>query len=629
MQIMAFSDEGIVNEQNFEYRSISEISYQTELYKRNINKYIREFEDDLEKKEEFLNIIAQKETENIELSDLEIAQIAKSIKFKGIEAATPVSVVKLDENSEIQSRQASGINSILRTRQSTNPIYIDNSIFMSGYENPIEIDDLEEGFLWSEFDVINDGETDVQIYAIIKLQNTVTEAMHDLALVKKTILAESDDAIAAGFNVPEDAENYAIFIELWDNNLDKIDEFKFPEPHVTMTVASGTSYFEAYIIATNKITLKYNNKIETYVSNGSYNDIIINEQITTPIILIGDLVDAEFSNNRIMTFDGIGLSNLIYLNLDSNRLTTFAGTGLSSLKYLTLVGNQLTNFNADLTNLITLYLYYNQLTAFDGTGLPNLKNLDLYGNYLTTFDGTGLFNLTNLYLEYNQLTTFDGTGLSSLTSLDLVCNQLTTFSGTGLSSLTSLGLIGNQLTAFDGTDLSNLTHMDLSNNQLTTFSGTGLTSLVYLYIVTSQLTAFDGTDLSNLKELYLMGNRITTFNGTGMAKLSYLALDSNQLTTFNGTGLSGLTYLYLGYNSNLSSVVIPVYSQVFDNSGLKVVDLYNTALGDMSTVNSAWNGIISNLPIRNSTYKGTLYVSNSTLRNALESSLTSKYWNVY
>jgi len=84
-------------------------------------------------------------------------------------------------------------------------------------------------------------------------------------------------------------------------------------------------------------------------------------------------------------------------------------------------------------------------------------------------------------------------------------------------------------------------------------------------------------------------------------------------------------------NRELSRMAREIKNVPNGNGGFHVLGLSYTALGNLSAPNSVWNNIISNLPVRNSSNKGSLYVSNAALKIALNNALTTpinKYWNV-
>ena len=397
-----------------------------------LDRHIREFEDDAGKQEAFLAAVAQRESAGAIIDNRELSRMAREIKYAGIEAATPISVVS-SGGSELQKSVGQASKSLdtpmLKMSQLSAAVYIDNPIFSLGYSNPVEITYMKSGFVWSEFEAVNGLATDKVVLAIVKLWNKKTLIMHDVAVVKKNILSETSEIITAGFNVPGDANNYEIIIELWDDNMNLLDKTAFPEPmppHAAVTVANGNSYLNGYVSAMGDFTIAYNGNIETYVSNGYYVQVGIhasNVTPATPIIFSGDLTRLDFMWNDLTSFSGIGLTDLTFLNLGCNQLTSFDATELSALTYLDLYQNQLTMFSGtDLFNLESLFLEYNMITEFNTASLSNLVTLVLSSNQLTTFSVEGLHNLSFLTLSRNQLTTFNGADLSNLKLLDLYYN---------------------------------------------------------------------------------------------------------------------------------------------------------------------------------------------------------------
>lgn len=433
------------------------------VYKHLVDQYSERFFYSEELKQLFLDRVAQMEEDSIVIDDHVLRDIYRDIIQE--DRASRMANNKLASakgTSEISSKE----QPLIMSRSTSTNLFIDNPVFMSGFEGNTMVENMMPGFMSSRFTVRNDNIEAKSIMAIVKLQSKDTNALRDVAIVDKVIAADTSETITAGFNVPNDAENYEIKITLWDNNMNlQTDIITFPEPHAIMTVANGTSYFWAYLSATDNVVVEYNGKADTYVSNGDYVSITVQELISTPIIIKGDLIGMLSDFGYITSFDGTGLSNLSYLNLE-----------------------------------------FNQLSSFDGTGLSNLTTLFIGGNRLSSFDGTGLSNLTSLFIGGNQLSSFDGTGFSNLTSLDL------------------------------------------------------------------------------------------------------------------------------WYNLNLSVVTIPEFEDVPSGSGgLRYLSLEQTALGSQSSINSVWNDIIANLPIRNNSYKGYLYVSNTALKTALQNALNTpinKYWTV-
>jgi Leucine-rich repeat (LRR) protein len=130
-----------------------------------------------------------------------------------------------------------------------------------------------------------------------------------------------------------------------------------------------------------------------------------------------------------------------------------------------------------------------RIVTFDGSSLTNLVNLYLQDNQLTSFDGSSLSSLTQLYLNGNKIKNFSSTGLNQLSILSLGDNQLYSFSASNLIYLEYLFLELNNITEFDKTGLTNLSELNLSNNPIEEFDDSGLTNLLTIDLSSCQLTA--------------------------------------------------------------------------------------------------------------------------------------------
>jgi Leucine-rich repeat (LRR) protein len=441
-----------------------------------IDGYLREFEGDYEKRERFSELIAQKEESGVTIDDRELHNIYRAVKYEGAAAGEPVSASNnggspaLRSNSSgVQSFGGLGTNS-LTSAQESDSVYIDSAEFSLGYANPVEITELEPGFVWSGFDIINGYSNTMAVKAIVTLRNIVTNVMEDAAVLKNNIAAGSSETVTAGFNIPEDSANYAINIELWDLEMNKLCEYKFPERYAVMTVADGTDYLSVNVEAADVFSLKYNGIVETYESNGEYVSIEINEPVTTEFIITGDLTYFDIDGG-ITSFNNSGLSNLTFLDLSYNQLTSFSGAGLTNLLSLFLGSNSIATFDAaDLGNLKLLWMDNNDLTEFNGTGLLNLDSLDLLCNKLTTFYG-GFHYAGGLFLSYNQLTSFSDGGYGNVNCLILDNNQLTDISlcSSWDYDYTAIYLNDNpDLSSYtiSTNELYNLSHLDLRNTAL-------------------------------------------------------------------------------------------------------------------------------------------------------------------
>jgi Leucine-rich repeat (LRR) protein len=132
-------------------------------------------------------------------------------------------------------------------------------------------------------------------------------------------------------------------------------------------------------------------------------------------MVLGSFFGAQ--DNRIISFDGTGLTGLTFLSLQLNQITSLDNFIFpSSLITLVLSNNQLTSFNrTGLTSLTTLSLQNNQLTSIDVSALTNLTRLELSNNQLTSIDVSPLTNLNNLFVNNNLLDSADN---------DLILSQL-------------------------------------------------------------------------------------------------------------------------------------------------------------------------------------------------------------
>jgi len=179
------------------------------------------FADDTEKIAAFLEAVAQREAEFAVLDDMElhmeVSELARDVMFAGLEPAVPISVVnRYGEELMQDSRSGNmGISALNAAPFSAGTVRVRNVRGLLGVSGDEQITELQpNAFNRVRFDVVNGFSNARAVKAIVKLQNIETNAMRDVAIVEKTIAANSRDTITAGFNIPADAENYEIVIEL-------------------------------------------------------------------------------------------------------------------------------------------------------------------------------------------------------------------------------------------------------------------------------------------------------------------------------------------------------------------------------------------------------------------------------
>ena len=210
-----------------------------------IDRLVTEFEGDTEKIGAFLGALAEKEQEYAMLDDIayyrELYKIAREIKFAGMELAAPVRAAR---SSGIRNSEKTGSGPL--RAGSSSELRVDNFKLLSGdFMNPTIVYTLKPNtFTRVRFDVVNDALSAQPIMAIVKLQHITTNAMLDVAIVEKTVAAESAETISAGFNLPNDAENYRIKVELWDDNMNLlVSEITLPE---SLSVVPETRTYMIY-----------------------------------------------------------------------------------------------------------------------------------------------------------------------------------------------------------------------------------------------------------------------------------------------------------------------------------------------------------------------------------------------
>jgi Leucine-rich repeat (LRR) protein len=332
-------------------------------------------------------------------------------------------------------------------------------------------------------------------------------------------------------------------------------------------------------------------------------DITGNPSGNITSMVFGSFFGAQ--DNRIISFDGTGLTGLTFLSLQYNQITSLDNFIFpSSLITLNLSNNQLTSFNrTGLTSLTDLYLTNNQLTSIDVSALTNLTVLMLTNNQLTSFNGTGLTNLTRLELHNNQLTSIDVSPLTNLNTLfvndnlldsvdnDLILSQLvangryngnaTTSGGrtsAGTNDFMTLQSRGWNLQGFNDntTTTTTTTTTSAPPTQPVTFitsKSVGQTILIWSLTTSTGYWKYyhNGTYSSVFTNSFFLTIPVTNVNGeftlipclsdgTPSGDLFILNLSSNQLTSFNGTGLTSLSQLVINDNQLTSIDVSPLTS---------------------------------------------------------------------
>lgn len=192
-------------------------------------------------------------------------------------------------------------------------------------------------------------------------------------------------------------------------------------------------------------------------------------------------------------FEGVSASTTLTIN--SAGMTTLAGIGhFTQLKTLECTNNKLISLNlSGLSNLVRLSCGSNPLTSLNLSGLTSLTKLVCYNNKLTSLNFDGLTGLENLDCGANQLTSLDVSQLTSLKTLYCYSNQLASLDVSKLTQLTDLDCRGNLMTALDITPLTKLTDLvcgyqkngnlnlvlTLTSAQKTTWESTWLNSDYY------------------------------------------------------------------------------------------------------------------------------------------------------
>jgi Leucine-rich repeat (LRR) protein len=194
-----------------------------------------------------------------------------------------------------------------------------------------------------------------------------------------------------------------------------------------------------------------------------------------------NLIEADFSNNKLKTID-FGQNRAIRkLNLGKNEFTNLNFSPNTSLVELYVFNNLLNQLNiTQCVNLEVLVADNNKLAALDINSLNKLKAIGLSFNSLSNISISAKSQLESLDLSSNPYSTINISTLGNLE--DFVCKacQLSTLNTSSNSKLRLLNVSGNKLTSVNLASNLLLKTIDVSNNRLTALSVKPLTSLIYL-----------------------------------------------------------------------------------------------------------------------------------------------------
>ena len=280
-------------------------------------------------------------------------------------------------------------------------------------------------------------------------------------------------------------------------------------------------------------------------------------------------------NNRVSDLSPIsGLTNLTWLDLNTNHVSDLSPvSGLTNLTGLTLYNNRLSDLSPLVSNTglgagETVDVRENSLnTASINTHIPTLQQRGV----TVLFDAPQTVNIPDPNLRAAietalgkaagaPITVADMETLTSLTARDANISNLTGLEHA--TNLTDLDLIRNSISNLSPlSGLTNLTGLHLGSNRISDLSPiSGLTNLGGLDLGHNSISDVSPlSGLTNLVALILQSNSISNVAPlSGLANLRQLLLSENSVSDVSPLfGLTNLTWLYLNNNSisDLSSLV--------------------------------------------------------------------------
>lgn len=103
--------------------------------------------------------------------------------------------------------------------QPTNTLYIADAGLLEGVAGETELEQLQAGFVRAKIHVVNEHIMNKRFAVLAALVKKDTNAYVDHIVVDKMLGGGGSEYMTAGFNIPEDAQNYKIVIQLWDSML--------------------------------------------------------------------------------------------------------------------------------------------------------------------------------------------------------------------------------------------------------------------------------------------------------------------------------------------------------------------------------------------------------------------------
>ncbi|MBO4870715.1 MAG: leucine-rich repeat domain-containing protein [Muribaculaceae bacterium] len=278
----------------------------------------------------------------------------------------------------------------------------------------------------------------------------------------------------------------------------------------------------------------------------------------------------------------INCTNLTKLYCYSNRLTELEMTGCTALEELYCNGNQLTSIGTLPDNVKIVECANNK---FERLYFANKKQLE-------SFDCSYNTSLARLELNNTALTSLNVMGCSSLKTLICTTGKLTKLSNLP-NSLEYLECINHQLTELERLP-NNIQYIDCNSNKFTTLTITGKSALTHLYLARNY----------NLKELNCSNNALTTLVLDESSAIETLNCSGNQLTDlYVNTMRRNLKSL--DCSNNKITIIATVNEQI-----LEAMKFMNISQNQIKAENMG--KLISILPTRTSSNKGTLNVLNNT-----------------
>lgn len=386
----------------------------------------------------------------------------------------------------------------------------------------------------------------------------------ELRSVSKSIVNDTPQTIATGFNLTTDVEKVGVTFYVSDRNNNTIWSYtpsctvNIPDANLkTALLNHGTT-----ITGTNIGVIDTNGdgEIQCSEANAYSGKLDLNLQSIndlTGLETFTSIVDLDISNNLFTSVDISALAGLVAFKADFMLASSIDFSGLSNLETVNIASGSLNSVTfANNSSLRILKLDNNQLSTIDLTGLSQLEELTLRVNQLSNLNLTQNSNLTEVNLLGNSLTTIDISQNTALIELNVTSNNISTLDVSQNTVLQNIYASNNSLSTLDISQNTGLSILNVNNNNLSTLSVSQNLNLKELYIGGNNFTGINLSQNSLLEQLVIYGN--TNFSDpidlSNNSNLKILDINDTQLTAIDLSNNAALEEVDLFSNSALSSV---------------------------------------------------------------------------